>query len=195
MSQVPNHAPPAVPIMAPLTAQPQPEQPTQYLPAVPTPAPQLPAEAECNPERIARKIWTGLRPGEKRDRRQLAMAMLAPMPNIKDRLNTRLEVVNAVCHPAGRVNAATGEYQEWVRTVLILRDGSMLDCGSAGIWQAIGILIGSEGPMPWANGVPVIPRAKDIGDGRQWYTLVPDFGPEPEPPAPRPAAQQSRRQG
>ena len=107
--------------------------------------------------------------------RLLVLSTLADIPPIKEALNKEIAVQHVYSNPASRIDPTTGALEEWRRVVLIDDKGNAWDCGSRGIGKSLGIIALCRGNPPWIPAVNCTERVQDLGNSRQWYTLVPDM--------------------
>lgn len=110
----------------------------------------------------------------------------------KDHLNLPMRIIGYTISPAAR--EVDGEVQEWVRCVLHLEDGTNVAAGSKGLLRAIMFIEQFERRAPWYPPLEKVLKARDLGNGRQWYYLI-DSAPRAQALDTKSAAKQERYGG
>ena len=122
---------------------------------------------------------------DKEGAKLLVKARLQELKNIKDVVNTKINVIGYVDHYASR-EMDGGELQEWRRVVVICDKGEMYDCGSLGVLRALEIIESIKEPGLWKPSIPCVVKMKTISGGKTWVWLEPDvdaiFMDEPNAP-------------
>ena len=115
-------------------------------------------------------VMTSLDPANVEDRKILYSAMMGESQKADAFINQPLLVRDVVLSPASSTDAETGEIQSWVRTVLVLADGSRIAFGSLGILKSLAFYSMCYSPPPWIPAVELVLKSTPIGKNR-WYTL------------------------
>jgi hypothetical protein len=89
----------------------------------------------------------------------------------KEFINMRMDIAHFVMHRAGAEDKESGEYQTWIRTVLILADGTMVEFGSQGVVASLADLCRYFRNPPWSPPLAVILKSEQRSGNKQWYTL------------------------
>lgn len=106
--------------------------------------------------------------------RLLIAAKMQECKSIKDYINLEIKIKHLFAHPASRVDPATGEFNQWTRVCIITPDNTVIDCGSKGIQESLGLIAMIRGQNPpWEPPVRAIVKAREIGGGRNFYQLEP----------------------
>jgi Phage Single-stranded DNA-binding protein len=108
-------------------------------------------------------------------RRAIYNAKRSKCQSGKDYINRTLNICHFVMHRAGTVDEESGEPQHWIRTVLILDTGEMVEFGSQGIVASLADLCRYYRNPPWNPPLSVFLKAEPRGQGKTWYSLqIPD---------------------
>jgi hypothetical protein len=108
-------------------------------------------------------------------RRAIYNAKRMPCISGKEYINRTLNICHFVMHRAGTTDEESGEQQHWIRTVLILDTGEMVEFGSQGIVASLADLCRYYRNPPWNPPLSVLLKSEPRGQGKTWYSLqIPD---------------------
>lgn len=147
-------------------------------PVQPDPGAMVPFDVLSNEQRALQemgltggRVITTYKPASKDDQLRMWDIINGDTIPIKDVLNTELLVVGWVIRPSDGRPDENGEINIYPITVLICADGSGIRAGSRGIGGCVMQLSSILGPCPWDPPLRVMPKARPVGEGRQWYFL------------------------
>lgn len=103
-------------------------------------------------------------------KRDLIRAYQEDCKGITDYINTVIDIRDILIHPAESLDEVSGNVHRWARIVLILRDGTLISCGSEGVMKSLRLGTIINGPLPWASGKAKV-KQQELGNGRRWYVL------------------------
>lgn len=99
----------------------------------------------------------------------------APDQSLRTAVNKSIRVRHVYAQRIELVNEQTAEAVPATRICVIATDGRVYACVSEGVRQSVWRLIRGHGLPPWKDGIPVTVTLKELGNKRQWLTLLEDF--------------------
>lgn len=109
--------------------------------------------------------------GNETHKKQLLNALNEDSDNSKDYINTTLEISNYVILPASTTNEQ-GEVIDFIRCVLILKDGGRVAFGSTGVVKSLMLITTLDREAPWEPPIRKRLVSRSLRNGKQMYALV-----------------------
>lgn len=104
-----------------------------------------------------------------RGKRLFVNAMNAECRKISEFIGETINVCDALAHEVTLVSERNGEVSVCIRLVVIDTDGVCYQCVSTGAWESLRRLTVMTGPLPWPDGVPLVPRQRNTSGGRRMF--------------------------
>lgn len=98
-------------------------------------------------------------------------AMIGEALSMRELVNTKINVKDAVIHHVERVDKVSGEIETGIRVALIATDGKVYHCQSGGVLKTLKIIAGTVGPLPWQKGREVVIKQRGLDEGKVWLYL------------------------
>lgn len=91
----------------------------------------------------------------------------------KECINLELSLVDFLIKPNESPNEETGEVTRYVQTFLICEGDRIVRFSSNGVIKSLSVLCVTRRSAPWDPPLRVLVKDKNIGNGRQYYSLLP----------------------
>lgn len=118
---------------------------------------------------LACEISTSLSIESKEDRDMLANCLTGEDDKLSNLVGKPFALANYVVHSVTMLEAASGEYVQGTRIVLLTDKGKRFSCVSVGIMQALRTFIGVYGCPPWEPPLRVVVTQ---GKSRQGFNFL-----------------------
>lgn len=92
---------------------------------------------------------------------------------LAERINELVDLVNFYVAPMEKEDEKTGEIITYPRIVLELEDGSLLSCGSHGVFASLADMLKYRRTTPWEPPFRVKVIAKSLPGGHRYFVLLP----------------------